>query len=408
MGLSVDYSVTPFLITIPKADLTLESGTKYKLTVDEFWILLRDFTDEENTMAQPKLYSRIPATSSTPSITEIELAYYALQFEDGLYSVNIIEGNTNIREAEVKNQVSVNTNNTTGFIDPVFLQYSTFNGGVWVDELNGTAGTLYPIGSPAVPCGNFQNALTIANETGFETFFVKGDATIDSGLDYTDKVFVGQGQNLSVFDVSAAATVLNCTFSDATIGGTLDGDSHIEDCIVDGLNFVSGVIENCILNPSTVTLGGSSLAQFIGCESGVPGTDTPTIDCGGAGQALSVRGYNGGLKLINKTGTDAVSIDLVSGQVKIDLTTVTNGLIVVRGTGKVIDAATGDWLPTGAYGSMTLLNETVHGMMLQDIWAMMGLDAANPLTVTPTSRIAGDITQVITGDGETTSTVTRS
>jgi hypothetical protein len=117
MALTVDYSVTPFLITIPQADLTLESGTRYTLTVDEFWLLLRDFTDNETTMAQPKLYSRIPATPSTPSITTIDETYYALEFEDGLYSVNIIGGNTNIREVEAKNQVSVNTNNVAGAIE---------------------------------------------------------------------------------------------------------------------------------------------------------------------------------------------------------------------------------------------------------------------------------------------------
>ena len=37
----------------------------------------------------------------------------------------------------------------------------------------------------------------------------------------------------------------------------------------------------------------------------------------------------------------------------------------------------------------------------------MGLDIDNPMTVTPTARISGDVSQTIAGDGETTSTVTR-
>lgn len=387
MAISVDYSTAPpWLITIPQSDLTLESGTKYKLTVDQFWLLLRDFTDNETTMARPVLYSRIPATSSTPSITEIDLTYYALQFEDGLYSVNIIEGNTNIREAEVKNQVSVNTNNTTGFIDPVFLQYSTYDGGVWIDAVGGTAGTTYPTGTPAQKVSNMPDALTIAAEQGFESFFIVGDVTIDSGLDYTDKQFFGQGQNLSHFTVSSAADVLNCTFAGATISGTLDGSSKLDECIIDGLNFVSGVIENCILNPSTITLGGSAIAQFIDCESGVPGTGTPTIDCGGSGQPLSIRGYSGGIKLTNKTGPEAVSIDLVSGQVKIDLTTVTNGTIVVRGVGKIINDADDSDLPSGVYGGMTLINETVSGLMVRNTHDVLtniegGLDADQILRI---------------------------
>lgn len=116
MAISVDWTgVAPWLITIPKADTTLESGTKYTLTVDNFWSLLTDFSDNPVVMSRPALYSRINATASTPSITEIDLTNYELEFEDGLYSVNIIDGNTNIRDAEVKNQVSVNTNNTAGF-----------------------------------------------------------------------------------------------------------------------------------------------------------------------------------------------------------------------------------------------------------------------------------------------------
>ena len=44
---------------------------------------------------------------------------------------------------------------------------------------------------------------------------------------------------------------------------------------------------------------------------------------------------------------------------------------------------------------------------LAEIWRILGLDAANPMTVTPTQRTAGAIDQTISGDGETTTTVTR-
>jgi len=70
----------------------------------------------------------------------------------------------------------------------------------------------------------------------------------------------------------------------------------------------------------------------------------------------------------------AVSIDLASGQVKLDLTTVTNGTIVVRGTGKLIDDATGLTIPSGTYGSLVIVNETIFWLMLQELWTMRGLD----------------------------------
>ena len=44
---------------------------------------------------------------------------------------------------------------------------------------------------------------------------------------------------------------------------------------------------------------------------------------------------------------------------------------------------------------------------VDELHKLQGLDAANPMTVTPTSRTAGTISQTISGDGTTTTTVTR-
>jgi len=45
--------------------------------------------------------------------------------------------------------------------------------------------------------------------------------------------------------------------------------------------------------------------------------------------------------------------------------------------------------------------------LVDELHKIQGLDAANPMTVTPTSRTSGSIDLGITGDGETTTTVTR-
>jgi len=44
---------------------------------------------------------------------------------------------------------------------------------------------------------------------------------------------------------------------------------------------------------------------------------------------------------------------------------------------------------------------------ITELWKLQGLDSSNPMTVTPSQRTVDDITQNITGDGVTTSTVTR-
>lgn len=288
------------------------------------------------------------------------------------------------------------------------IQFASFAGGVWIDTVNGTSGTAFPAGTERQPVDNFTDGLSIASTRGFNRLFVVGDATVDTGLNYTDFVFVGQGKNLSVLTVTAAANVTNCSFIDAEVTGTLDGDSRIEDSVIEDLTFVSGVIERCLLNPGTVTLGGSATAHFIDCASGVPGVSTPIIDCGGSGQALALRNYNGGVELRNKTGSDAVSIDLASGQVVLNSASVTGtGTIVVRGVGKLVDE-TGAPINTGTWNAtVPVINELVEGTNLKHIWQDRGFDADNPVTFDESAKTISVAGTVRTWAGNFIKTLTR-
>jgi hypothetical protein len=118
MAISVDYSVTPYLITIPKSDLTLVTGNQYEITAAELWVLLREYADSEEALPFPIIYTNVPPTESgTPRIVEINENYYECQFEltSPIYNVDIVDGNTNFRTVEKKNEIGVGTNNTTGY-----------------------------------------------------------------------------------------------------------------------------------------------------------------------------------------------------------------------------------------------------------------------------------------------------
>jgi hypothetical protein len=65
-------------------------------------------------------------------------------------------------------------------------------------------------------------------------------------------------------------------------------------------------------------------------------------------------------------------------------------------------ALPGSYLSTEAGGILSQIQTLVD-----ELHKIQGLDAANPMTVTPTSRVSGSIDLDITGDGETTTTVTR-
>lgn len=92
------------------------------------------------------------------------------------------------------------------------------------------------------------------------------------------------------------------------------------------------------------------------------------------------------------------------------------GAIEIGATGEyVADMPAG--IPYGTYMVLATVGAGVKIASGEIMWAgqyelvdglakLEGLDAANPMTVTPVSRVTGDINLVISGDGETSSTVT--
>lgn len=75
--------------------------------------------------------------------------------------------------------------------------------------------------------------------------------------------------------------------------------------------------------------------------------------------------------------------------------------VAIPGDAVGIEWDTGEASPVYAHESLD------EKLRISELWELQGLDSSNPMTVTKTSRIAGDINQTISGDGLNTSTVTR-
>jgi hypothetical protein len=343
MAISITWGTK--VINVPKADLTLiqASPEVRELDLDWFRLQLKDLEDDPEGM--PFVDTHRHNTEVTLSgltyarIVEI-INGYTVEFEDGQYTVNCVGANHNISDVKVANQVSLIVNNAAGLITNNAIEYSSFNGGVTIDVTSAFSGTLFPVGTPQAPVNNMTDALLIAGYRGLTTFYVIGDLDITAALDLEGYVFVGESMTKSEIDIDSAAACSKCEFYDASVVGTLDGENKLQNCRITNLNYLNGVVEQCLLGPGTITLGGSATAHFLDCWSGVPGTSTPVIDMGGAGQSLALRNYNGGISLRNKSGSDAISIDLNSGQVILE-STLTAGDIVVRGIGKLTDLSQG-------------------------------------------------------------------
>ncbi|MES2966648.1 MAG: hypothetical protein V4668_02585 [Patescibacteria group bacterium] len=334
-----------YIISILQAELNFLGGANYQLDTNVFRIALKDWEDNEEGIYQPKTHTH----NTTVLLGGIQysrvlelLSPYTITFQETgtPYSVSLTGSNNNILEKTNLGTVQILSNNSAGLINVGEVQYGLFSGEVTIDVDNGSTGTTYPTGTPLQPVNNLADALAIALSRGFDTFFVRSNLTIDAGDFSNSFTFEGENQTRITITINTGANVTNCEFKNCTILGTLDGGNVLDDCILSTLSYANGVIRNCLLNTGTITLGGAVTAHFLNCFSGVPGTGTPTIDMGGSSQSLSMRNYNGGITLINKTGTDAVSIDLNSGQVALD-STVTNGTIVIRGIGKLTNNSTG-------------------------------------------------------------------
>lgn len=336
------------VINVPKADLTLIQSTPTEirqLDINTFRLTLKDLEDSDDGMAFVKTHVHQPPVSvggvQLARVVEI-INDYTVTFEDGQYAVNLAGANSNIGDRVNVNQVSVRSANSAGLVQSSEIEYSSFGGGVTMDVVNGKAGQAYPIGTAESPVNNLDDAKFIAGLRGFDKIFVRGSYEFLPSDTADDLIFIGQTPEKSLLTLTAAASITNCTFLKCKITGELDGGTTVRECVITTLNYVDGLVHECEFETGVISLAGVQ-ADFINCYSGVAGNgaSTPVIDMNGTGTALSIRNYSGGLKITNYTsGNDPVSIDMLSGNVIID-STVTSGLIVVRGVGKLTNNATG-------------------------------------------------------------------
>jgi len=236
------------------------------------------------------------------------------------------------------------------------IQYSSFNGGVTVDVTSTHSGTIFPVGTQEQPVNNMVDALAIAVYRGFKKFYIVGNITVDN-ITVDDYIFIGEGQTQSTITLNPAASTIGCQFLDAHVAGTLDGSAYIRDCVITDLNYVDGFVVNCLLEAGTITLGGASEAHFLSCWSSHKQGILPTIDMGGSGMDLVVRGHSGAIRLTNKTGPDRASFDFLSGEITVEAS-VTSGPVVMRGVGTVVNNSANVQVDTSRLVSSTKVVET--------------------------------------------------
>ena len=121
MALSVDPST--LIITVPKADLTLVSGTLYEMDTNAFRLAVETLLSSEAYMWMPTAIrhnTQVTVAGTTFARTIEMINGYSVQFENGTYSVRLAGSNNNLFDVEngilQQNSVQVIAQNSAGLI----------------------------------------------------------------------------------------------------------------------------------------------------------------------------------------------------------------------------------------------------------------------------------------------------
>lgn len=252
-------------------------------------------------------------------------------------------------------------------------------------------------GYQQTPYDNFTDAVDDAEANNISHLVLLADATVDRQLRNFHIVGIGN----PALDVNGQ-DIDRSEFENLELDGTMVAANGIigrNITLRNGMTGVNGRFYECGL-AGDITLANTANFLYIDGWSALGGaSQRPSITLGTGGSNVSVRSYRGGLNLGGvANAADTVSVSMAQGKLTV-LASCTDGDISIRGTAQFIDSS-------GA-GVTVDTSALLQPIRLSDAWQLLGLDPANPLVVTKTSQVAGDVDQTIGGDGENTSTVTR-
>ena len=343
--ISIDWGTK--VISIPKAYTTLIQSTPTEireLPLNQFRLDLKALEDDAEGM--PHLVTHRHNTEVilggiTYARTIEIINGYTVTFENGAYAVNLTGANSNVGDVVNVNQVSVRSANAAGLISSAAIEFASFNGAVTLDAVNGVTGTVFPKGTPQAPVNNMADAKLIADVRGLNRINVVGNFTFTTGDNVEDFEVYGINPNKTTLTFESGALTEGVDIFNATVQGEFDNLATFEDCRLLNIQMVEGYAFQCLL-AGTFVVSGVGQTAFIDCWDGIVTNGTyPVIDCGGSGRDISIKNWHGDVKIINKTGTDDMEINMNSGGTVLIDSTVTNGLVRCTGSMKVIDNSTG-------------------------------------------------------------------
>lgn len=279
---------------------------------------------------------------------------YTITFEDGQYAVNVQGGNSNVSDVVNPNQVSVRSANSAGLTYSKEIEDQSFlDGRIWIDTLYGLDGSQYPRGTTAEPTSSYDYAeQIIADRQLPHRFWLNGVQLLHAHETETDHSDWLGSSPVTATLVLAGVITSDYVIRRIAVTGVGNGNFSLQDGVLQDVSNFEGDASNSGIGGS-ITLPNKVMTELItfhDCFSIVPGNATPILDCNDATNVQAqFRGYTGGIEVRNYSSADNnMSIDVLSGHVKLD-SSCTDGVIVIRGTGRLTDNSNGATVVTKGF-----------------------------------------------------------
>lgn len=336
MAITVNRTVSPQVINVPRADMLLVQASPEirQLDLESFRRECREIKDSLDGRPYPRLIDYVaPVTvGSTQLAAIIEVtSAYTVTFEDGLYAVDLAGANSNVFEKTNRNQVSLLANNSAGLTYSKQVEDQSFEGRVSIDIDNGTPGTQFPRGTPGDPVNNLADAQAIIQVRNLpKKLSLLGALTVDPGEDISGYDIAGGYFADSLLTLSAGSTSDNIRVSNCTMSGGFHGaSSRYDNCLIINATGLDGYCSRSKLGGLLTITGDSDFYFCYGTAAFIEAVDDLSIN---------IVNFAGNATIANLTGSGSrCSIGVTSGVVAIDQTCIAGEITVVDADSQIDD-----------------------------------------------------------------------
>ena len=239
-----------------------------------------------------------------------------------------LQGNCVITNNSI-GDVEVNTDGTIATEKKLFINNKT----VYLDIVNGSPGTIFPHGTVDHKTNNLTDALTILNNNNMLHLEIIGSVIVSSSHDISGLSISAARSLGNSITVQSGAITEGTYFENLSVSGVMNGSVRYTTCVLGDISNFDGGAKNSLIT-GNISITGTGSNYLTDCDVYETTGDYQQISIGN--KLLNIIRCRGAYELVNYTGDLAVTVDLVSGRIKIASSCV-SGMIVVSGIVNLID-----------------------------------------------------------------------